>query len=260
MARPPAIPFRDLLDLPFAELARRALRPVRVAVLDTGIDASHEALSGRVARATAWRRDGRGGFAPAPLRRGENNDPCGHGTGVAGVIAAFAPNAVLEDVRVLDADGGGHGAVVLEGLRRAVEGDAEIVNVSVAFARDRHWAETSRLLEEAYVRGRIVVAARRNVPRPGDLGLPAELPTAVSVDAGRFGDPFLLRYFPHARIEFAARGEDVATARAGGGRIRLSGTSLATSAVAAICALLRGANPGLSLFEIKTLLKHHAVR
>lgn len=256
--RIPAVSFRELLDIPPWELRARTLRPVRVAVLDTGIDATHEALRGRIVRAAAWRKDGEGNIVSTPLSRQENNDPSGHGTGVAGVVAAIAPCAEIEDMRVLDADNGGFGSVVLAGLRAAIQGDAEVINVSVAFEKNRWWNDAARLLEEACLRGKIVVASKRNFPRPGDLGLPAELSTVVGVDIGDFDNPWLLRFFRNAPIEFAASGNAVLTARSGGGWTRLTGTSFATPVVASLCILLRGANRTLSLFEIKSILKHWA--
>ena len=82
------------------------------------------------------------------------------------------------------------------------------------------------------------------------------------IDLAMLGDDRrdFLRYFRQSRIEFAALGENVRTARAGGGWTRLTGTSFATPVVSALCALLRGANRELTLFEIKSILKHHALR
>ncbi|MBQ6924402.1 MAG: S8 family serine peptidase [Kiritimatiellae bacterium] len=252
------VPFRELLDIPLWDLAGRTLRPVRVAVLDSGIDASHEALRGRIVAAEAI--DGGGGekIAVRPLRRSANNDLCGHGTGVASVIAALASNARIADYRVLDAGNTGWGDAVLTGLERALESDAEVINVSIAISKDKWWGKTSKLLEEAYLRGKIVVASKRNFPLPGDLGIPAELPTAISVDSGQFKTPYLIDYFRCSAIEFSAHGEAVFVAKAGGGWTRMTGASFATPMVAALCALLRGANPDLALFEVKALLKHWA--
>ena len=247
---------RDLLDTPPWELAARPLRRVKVAVLDTGIDGTHETLRGRVFRATGWRKDSDGVPRPERLSPRANNDPAGHGTGVAGVIAAMAPNARIEDDRVLGADAAGFGSVVLAGLRAAVEGDAEVINVSIAIEKNRWWREAAEILEEAYLRGKIVVASKRNFPRPDDLGIPAELSGAVSVDSTGFASPWFLRYFKSSAIEFAANGENVLTAKTGGGWTRLTGTSFATPAVAALCTLLRGADRALALFEIKSILKN----
>lgn len=249
--------FSDILALPLHRLAEKNPKPVRVAVLDTGIDARHEALSGRVVRSVGYRRDNAESIA-VTLSRKANNDPSGHGTGAAAIIAALAPNARLIDYRVLDADNSGYGSTVLQGLRDAIGSEAEIINLSVAFTKDRYWDETARLLEEAYRRNKIVVAAKRNIPRPDDLGLPAELSNAISVDMGDYPNPFTLRYLKEAPIEFSAHGASVLTARTGGGYTRMTGTSFATPMVAAFCALLRGLNRNLKLFEIKTLLKHYA--
>jgi subtilisin family serine protease len=250
--------FSRLLSVPLWELATLPLRKIRVAVLDTGIDSSHPALRARVPRAVAYRKFQDDAIVSCPLPRRTNNDPAGHGTGVAGIIAALAPNTVLHDYRVLDADSSGFGDVVLRGLADAIASDADVINISIAISKDRWWAATSRLLEDARDRGKIVVAAKRNFPRPGDLGIPAELPAAISVDAASFPSPFLLRHFPRSPIPFAAHGHAVLTARPGGGWTRLTGTSFAAPVVSALCALLLGANPTLELFELKTLLKHHA--
>ena len=249
--------FPDILSTPLYRLAEKNPKPVKVAVLDTGIDARHEVLAGRVVRAVGYRREN-GESVATRLSHRANNDPSGHGTGAAAIIALLAPNARLIDYRVLDADNGGYGSTVLQGLRDAIDSDAEIINVSVAFTKDRYWDETARLLEEAYRRNKIVVAAKRNIPRPGDLGLPAELSNAISVDMGDYPDSFTLRYLKGSPIEFSAHGASVLTARTGGGYTRLTGTSFATPTVAAFCALLRGLNRNLKLFEIKTLLKHYA--
>lgn len=253
------ITFRELLDIPLQELPAHALRPVRVAVLDTGVDATHAALKGRVIRATAYciyPDSGQVACAPLPPKR--NHDPSGHGTGVAAILADLAPNARLQDMRVLEADSAGYGCVVLRGLADAIEGDAEIINLSVAISKDKWWSETSRLLEEAYRRNKVVVASRRNFPRPGDQGLPAELPTAISVDAAAFSSCWMLRFLHRSSVEFAARGRDVQTAHAGGGWTRLTGTSFAAPVVSALCTLLRGANRDLTIFELKSILKFHA--
>lgn len=251
------LPFSDILTTPLYRLAEKNPKPVKVAILDTGIDARHETLLGRIVRSVGYRREN-GESIAVKLNHKANNDPSGHGTGAAAIIAALAPNARLIDYRVLDADNGGYGSTVLQGLRDAIDSDADVINVSVAFAKDRYWNETVKLLEEAYRRNKIVVAAKRNIPRPDDLGLPAELSNTISVDMGDYADPFTLRFLRNTPIEFSAHGTSVLTARTGGGYTRMTGTSFATPVVSAFCALLRGLNPNLKLFEIKTLLKHYA--
>ena len=252
--------FVELVSTPLYELAQLKLRPVKVAVLDTGIDGAHEILKGRVDRAFGYHCVNDDAAAAYSLKIGDNNDPSGHGTGVAGIVGTLAPNAVFTDYRVLDSDNGGSGKVVLQGLSDAIRSDAEIINVSIAFRKDRYWKDTVELLEEAYCANKIVVASKRNIPLLGDLGLPAELSNAISVDVGSYISPYLFKFIGHSKIEFSALGESVLTAKSGGGYIRLTGTSFSTPIVTAFCALLRGANPSLSLFEIKALLKNYSLQ
>lgn len=239
------LPVDKLLTTPFPRIGEGRLRPVKVAVLDTGIDASHPALQGRIVGA-----DGK--------RLKANNDPSGHGTAVASILAAIAPNAKIVDFRVLDADNRGYGAAVVEGLAAAVESDADIINLSVSIRKDVHWDRTVKILERAYVRNKIVVASERNVPRADDAGLPAELSGTIGVGAGDFVNPYVLKFLAGSPIEFSAHGDAVLAARSGGGYVRMSGTSFATAAVSGLCALLRGCNAGLTSFELKTILRYHA--
>jgi subtilisin family serine protease len=205
----------------------------------------------------AWRIALRGGAARAiKVPWGRNNDAFGHGTAVAGIIAAIAPNARLLDIRVLDAHCQGSGPALLAGLEQAVASGARLINLSLAcvaeFAPQLH-----ELCERAYRRNQIVVAAKRNTPL-ADNGFPAEFSSCISVDIADFPSPYTLEFLDPPPIEFAARGENVRVPAAGGGYTHRTGTSFATPAVAGLCALLIGAYPGLRLFELKTLLKHSA--
>ena len=65
-------------------------------------------------------------------------------------------------------------------------------------------------------------------------------------------------YRPRTPIEFEARGETVVAPAKGGGYTTLSGTSFATPTVSALCALLLGAYPDMTLFELKTSLRQLA--
>ena len=79
-------------------LKEQALAPVTVAVLDSGVDGSHPDLAGRICGAFAVEVEGE----PVVRERSPtaNNDLFGHGTPVAGIIAAIAPNAQIYDLRV----------------------------------------------------------------------------------------------------------------------------------------------------------------
>ena len=128
--------------------ARKDLEPVEVAVLDSGVDATHPDLAGRVVEAFKIEMED---DIPRvkEIPQGTNNDQFGHGTGVASIIARLAPNARLVDIRVLGADNRGAGAGLVAGLRVAVRRKSKIINMSLA-ASAGFSQKIMTLCEEAY--------------------------------------------------------------------------------------------------------------
>jgi subtilisin family serine protease len=120
----------------------RISSPPRVAILDTGIDKRHPELRKQIA----------GGYnARAQENSSDYQDYNGHGTHVAGIIAAAwdgkgiigtATHPELVAVKVLDDSGHGYLSDLIEGLRWVLEHDIRIVNMSLSFS------EGSPLLEE----------------------------------------------------------------------------------------------------------------
>jgi subtilisin family serine protease len=122
-------------------------RGVRVAVLDTGIDASHPALAGRLARTATGAILGYD-FVDDDRDPSEagvvGNLGYGHGTHVAGLVALAAPGATLMPVRVLDTQGRGNAWVLAEALAWAVDPDgnpatddgAHVINLSLGSTRE----------------------------------------------------------------------------------------------------------------------------
>jgi len=112
-----------------------------VAVLDTGIDATHSALANRIAP---------GGFNfitnstnTADVGDGVNNDGdaaidemVGHGTFVAGLIAGVAPDAKLLPITVLNSDGVGDGWLFVKGIYHAIDRGVEVMNMSLSTTYD----------------------------------------------------------------------------------------------------------------------------
>ena len=120
------------------------------------------------------------------------------------------------------------------------------------FDADSH-PRLAPLCDRAYRLGKPIVAACRNMPLI-DEGFPAALIPCIGVD--NMGAGPLDRWgYRTEIIEFAANGEDIPAAAAGGGKTTVTGSSFATPIVAAHVCLLLGAFPGLRPFEIKALLK-----
>lgn len=106
-----------------------------VAVLDTGVDADHEDLAGQVLA---------GINLLGNQTSFDSDDENGHGTHVAGIIAAadneagavgVAPQARILPVRVLDSDGSGYASDVAEGIVWAVDHGAAVINLSLGSPR-----------------------------------------------------------------------------------------------------------------------------
>lgn len=243
------------LNIKFPDLTSRPLEPVSVAVVDSGIDATHPALAGKVLEAYAVEKSG-DEFKVVKQPVPENADLYGHGTAVASVICGLAPNARLIDIRVLDTLNVGSGEALLAGFSFAVAQKIRILNMSLA-AKASFAAKLHPLCETAYRQNQLVIAARRNMPLTDD-GFPAELSSSIGVDLGKFLSQFHLAFRPDHAIEFIAHGEDVMVAAAGGGYTTMTGTSFATPAVSGICALLVGAFPDLRIFEVKSILRWFA--
>jgi hypothetical protein len=249
------VSLQEALDTKLSSLRERELSPVGVAILDTGIDSSHPDLRERVVRAFEVERAGRR-FRVAPRHRPANNDRFGHGTGVSSVVAAIAPNARLVDIQVAGADKVGNGDALLAGLGFALECGFPLLNMSLACHR-RLLEPLAELCEFAYFRNQVIVAARRNMPLT-DHGLPAELSSCIGAEDARFPTPYQLRFHVRHPIEFGAHGDEIVVAAPGGKYTLQTGTSYATSTLTGLCALLLGAFPDLTPFELKSVLKAHA--
>lgn len=237
----------------FDSLRGEELQSVGVAVIDSGIDATHHELRSRVF--SAWRAQ-RG--ADAILRAVEvcnpiNQDEHRHGTAVAGIICAIAPNAVIHDYKIFADLETPVGEGMLACLEAAIESNVRIINMSLA-AKSKMQDKISLLIERAYRRGIIVVGSQRNYP-VGDLGLPAELSYCIGVDLHNEPSPYQIHYRYGHVIPFVARGDNVLAPASGGGYMEVTGTSFATPTVAGLCSLLLGAYPELEQFEIKAILK-----
>lgn len=108
---------------------------VAVAVLDTGIDATHPALAGKVnpgfnfiTNSTDTSDVARGADSDAD---GVPDEMVGHGTFVAGLISLTAPDAKLLPVVVLDSDGRGELFTIAKGIHYAIDRGVEVINMSL---------------------------------------------------------------------------------------------------------------------------------
>lgn len=223
-------------------------RGVRVAVIDSGIDAQHPDLVGKVKSSVeAFVETSRITFRPAPA-----TDSAGHGTACAGIISQIAPEAELHSIKVLGPNASGSGGAFLAGLDYAIRHKMRVINLSLGTTKPQYHGPLHDLLDRAYQSGCIVVAAANNLPQPSFPSIFSS--SLLSVVKGENRDPFQFGYRYGEVIELVAPGVQVRTTWPGGGYRQLTGNSFACPHISGIIALLLDAYPNLTPFEIKTLL------
>lgn len=226
-----------------------------VAVVDTGVDAGHPDLDGRVVAGEDFLAPGTQGLI----------DPNGHGTAVASVIGAATDNGVgiaatgpatrILPVRVLNRNGAGSTSDVANGIVYAVDRGAAIVNLSLGSTR--RTAAVREAVEYAEREGVVVVAASGNYGTT-DKVYPAAEPSVVGVSATTPKDR-RASFASHGRwISLTAPGVDVVAALAGSSRYgSYDGTSFSAPMVAGTAALLRQLSPGYDPAQIRARLAYN---
>ena len=228
---------------------------ITVAVIDSGVLASHQDLAGSVLPGIDYVTAGSDGRI----------DPNGHGTHVAGIIAAHVNNALgiaggapdvrILPIRVLDANGGGVASNVAKGIIWAADHGARVINLSLGGGQA---AGVQQAIRYANSKGAVVVAAAGNGGDSGNAPMyPAAYPEAIAVAAV---DPYL------GHPSFSNTGTYVDVSAPGVGIISTwgsspsayasaTGTSMATPYVSAAAALIFAAHPSLSAARMTQILE-----
>ena len=223
----------------------------RVAIVDSGIDGAHP-LVGGVQRSVVVQKT-----ASSELRVVEDSagDVAGHGTACAGIVRSMAPACDLWSVRVLGPSARGGAGALVAGVRWAVEQGCEVVNLSLSTPKHETAAVLHETADEAYFGGTVFVAAAHNL---GVQSYPWRFASVISVASHDGDDSFEFLSNPNPPVEIFARGIDIEVAWLGGSRIIASGNSFATAFVSGICALILAKHPGLTPFQVKTVLRETA--
>ncbi|MYW67085.1 S8 family serine peptidase [Streptomyces sp. SID8379] len=247
---------------------------VKVAVVDTGVDADHPDLAGKVVAGK--------NFSTSP----DNEDHQGHGTHVASTIAGsgaksggkykgVAPGASIIEAKVLDDTGSGGESEIIAGIDWAVEQGADIVNMSLGGPDTPdadpleetvdHYSGTSGVL--------FAIAAGNEGPGASTVGSPGSADGALTVGAVDSDDKMAGFSSRGPRVgdgaikpDVTAPGVDITAASSPGsaiaqevgenpeGYVTISGTSMATPHVAGSAALLKQQHPEWKAAELKGVL------
>jgi subtilisin family serine protease len=222
---------------------------VRIAVLDSGVEVSHAELRGmRLADDVAIVEDG----MKLKAVPGEGCDLFGHGTAVAGIIHAMAPEAEIGSIRVLGEALSARTAIILEGARFAIENGYHILNCSLGCGVPEHVLKYKSWVDEAYLRGVHVVAACNNQDA-NRAEWPGFFTSVLTVNMAAAERDDTLFYRPGQLVEFAARGVDVSVLWRDGERKKMTGSSFAAPRVAAMLACLLSVYPGIPPLQAKAL-------
>lgn len=271
---------RDSIYLEEAHQLNQGNSAITIAVLDTGISLNHPELKDSLLPGYDFVDiiDGAGEFLGDYLEADEiPEDEVGHGTHVAGIIAAFgrampagvAPRCKILPVRVLGAyrRGGkpiGAGLVdnINDGIKWAVERGADIINMSLGIKHTGGGLPHQEVVDYAHRRGVTVVAPSGNDGQE-ELYYPGALPGVIAVGAiDEAGEVAAFSTYGR-QVDLLAPGENIYSSYRDNGYAFASGTSQAAPFVAGAVALLKSyalekGESRLSDRRVQYLLKHTA--
>ncbi|MER5358641.1 S8 family serine peptidase [Streptomyces sp. NPDC002785] len=247
---------------------------VKIAVLDTGVDATHPDLKGQILDTK--------NFTSSP----DTKDRVGHGTHVSSIAAGtgaksggkfkgVAPDAKLLEGKVLDDDGFGDDAGILAGMEWAVAQGADVINLSLGGGDtpeiDPLEAAVNKLSADKGVL--FAIAAGNEGDGAGTVGSPGSADAALTVGAVDDNDKLAEFSSRGPRVgdggmkpDVTAPGVDITAAAVPGslidqeygqkpaGYTTISGTSMATPHVAGAAALLKQQHPEWKYAELKGAL------
>lgn len=234
-------------DWPQLREAREALQVgdgsgIRVAVIDSGVEANHPRLASmNLAESISFSEEG-GRIAVSEV---DQSDAYGHGTAVASIIHEVAPKAEIGSFRVIDGRSVSRTHLICAGVNEAIKRGYNVLNCSFGcrglakfILPHKEWADL------AWHSGVHVVAACSNVDS-SEAEWPSHFTSVIGVElADTSGDSIYHR--KNHMASFSARGENVEVAWTGGGVQTQTGTSFAAPRVTGMIARILSRFPDTS--------------
>lgn len=228
---------------------------VKVGIIDTGIDYTHEDLI----------VSGGATFVQGTIDYMDDN---GHGTHVAGTVAGVdntigvlgvAPKVELYAIKVLDQNGSGSYSDVVAGIEWAIRNNIDILNMSLGGSQGSKTLQSA--IDNAYNEGMLLVAAAGNsgYDRKGTIGYPAKYDSVIAVGAVDQQNNRASFSSVGRELELMAPGVNIHSTVSGGGYDSYNGTSVATPHVSGVAALVWEAKPELSNIQLRNTLNNTAI-
>jgi len=169
------------------------------------------------------------------------------------VIHGIAPEAVLYNIKTLDERGINSPAKVICGIQCAISQRLNVLNLSLVSLNMSRNTIVDMLywVEKAYYSGMILVAA---TDKKQKRGFPGDYSSVIAVDFQHFPDFRSFNYYRNKPVEMEAKGVYVEAPFPGNTYVSTTCTSIACPHVTGAVARLLSVMPGLTSFQIKTLL------
>ncbi|MEV6311393.1 type VII secretion-associated serine protease mycosin [Streptomyces sp. NPDC051840] len=251
---------------------------VRVAVIDTGVDVKNPQLAKAVDTGSGSNllpknlKDDNG----SPIERGKENgttDVVGHGTKVAGIIAAreakgtgftgLAPDATIIPIQQNDAEGHGTAETLAAAIGHAVREGADVINISQDTANAVEPAPAlKQAVDAALAEEVVVVASAGNDGLDGTLKetYPASFPGVLAVAASDRNNERAAFSQSGEFVGVAAPGVDMISTVPGGGHCSDNGTSFSAPYVSGVAALIRAKHKDWTQEQIVAQIEQTAER
>lgn len=224
---------------------------VKVAIIDSGIDRSHEMLQ-RGTAGICFKFS-----AGNVLTSQDYRDTSGHGTAVASIIKKKAPGTELYAIKIFDQSLIVEQKILIESIRWAIDQHVDIINLSLGTTDAQVKQDLLDVCQVAVKKGIAIVAAEHN---SGQESYPAYLPNVIGVKAGEIKGRYNYLFRRGEPVECIAPGTTQRVLWAGGREQIVEGSSFAAPHITGIIALIRQAFPKANLNEIRNILEVNASR
>jgi subtilisin family serine protease len=238
---------------------------IKVAILDTGIQYDHPDLKANI----------KGGVNFAGWTRDNNTNPKywtdknGHGTHVAGIVAAVdneigvvgvAPEAHLYAVKVLNDAGSGYYSDIVQGIEWSIKNEMQIISMSLGGTSDSQALRDA--CDKAKEAGIVLIAAAGNSgdgdPETDNVLYPAKYDSVIAVAATDSSDIVPSWSSDGNSVDVAAPGVSILSTYKGSSYATMSGTSMAAPHVTGTVALMLEANSTLTPYDVQAKLQSTA--
>lgn len=235
------------------------LSSINIAIVDTGISASHSDLGSKITKAANCTTSS-GCILISPAF-----DDNGHGSHVAGIASSATNNGIgvagtgydtsLVSVKVLDSSGSGYYSWVANGIVFAADNGAKVINLSLGGTSSS--TTLYNAVNYAWNKGVVVVAAAGN-SNSSQRFYPAYYSNSIATAATDQNDKKASFSNYGSWVDVAAPGVSILSAYNNGDYAYLSGTSMAAPHVSGLAGLLFGANPALTNSQVRNQIQSTA--